>query len=61
MSSSRYVPDIREYFQRKVAEGQSKMCVLNAIRIKLLHRVLAVVKLGTLYVLNYAEIYLVNS
>lgn len=61
MSSSRYVPDIKEYFQRKVAEGKSKMCVLNAIRNKLLHRILAVVKRGTPYVLNYAEINLVKS
>jgi len=61
MSSSRYVPDLKQYFQRKVAEGKSKMCVINAIRNKLLQRVLAVVKRGTPYVLNYAEINLVKS
>ena len=61
MSSTRYVPDLKEYFKRKVAEGKSKMCVLNAIRNKLLHRVLSVVKRGTPYVLNYGQINLENS
>lgn len=61
MSSTRYVPDLRQYYERKVGEGKSKMCVLNAIRNKLLQRVLAVVKRGTPYVLNYAELNLENS
>lgn len=61
MSSSRYVPDLRAYFERKVEEGKAKMCVINAIRNKLLQRVLAVVKRGTPYVLNYAQINLENS
>jgi transposase len=53
MSSTQYVPDLRQYYQRRVGEGKSKMCVINAIRNKLLHRILAVVKRGTPYVLNY--------
>lgn len=61
MSSTQYVPDLREYYQRRVAEGKSKMCVINAIRNKLLHRILAVVKRGTPYQLNYPEINLVKS
>ena len=61
MSSSQYVPDLQQYFQRRVAEGKSKMCVINAIRNKLLHRILAVVKRGTPYKLDYAEINLENS
>jgi hypothetical protein len=61
MSSTQYVPDLRNYYERKIAEGKSKMCVINAIRNKLLHRVLAVVKRGTPYVLNYAEINLAKS
>jgi len=61
MSSTQYVPDLRDYFQRKIAEGKSKMCVINAIRNKLLHRILAVVKRGTPYTLNYPEINLVKS
>ena len=61
LSSTRYVPDIKQYYERKVAEGKSKMCVLNAVRNKLLQRILAVVKRGTPYVQNYTEINLENS
>lgn len=61
MSSTQYVPDLKRYYERKVAEGKSKMCVINAVRNKLLHRVLAVVKRGTPYVLNYKEINLAKS
>lgn len=35
---------LRAYYQRKVAEGKSKMSVLNAVKAKLIHRVLSVVK-----------------
>lgn len=61
LSSTRYVPDIKQYYERKVAEGKSKMCVLNAVRNKILQRVLAVVKRGTPYVENYLQINLENS
>jgi transposase len=61
LSSCKNVPDIRAYYQRKVAEGKSKMTVLNAIRNKILQRILAVVNQGTPYVLNYAEINLAKS
>jgi hypothetical protein len=56
LSSIRYVPELKTYYQRKVAEGKSKMSVINAVRNKLLQRVLAVVKRGT----PYQENYLVN-
>lgn len=36
--------EIRNYFDRKVAEGKSKMSVLNSIRNKIVHRVFACVK-----------------
>jgi len=61
LSSTRYVPDIKQYYERKVAEGKSKMSVLNAIRNKILQRVIAVVNRGTPYKENYQEINLVNS
>ena len=35
--------DIRAYYERKVADGKNKMSVLNAVRNKLLARVLACV------------------
>lgn len=61
LTSCKNVPDLKKYFERKVAEGKSKMTVLNAIRNKLLQRVLAVVKRQTPYILNYTEINFVKS
>ena len=44
MSAIRLKNDLRQYYQRKVAEGKNKMSVLNAIRNKIIHRIFAVVK-----------------
>lgn len=49
MSAIRHSPELREYYRRKREEGKDKMKILNAIRNKLLHRVVAVVKRGTPY------------
>jgi len=38
-----------QYYDRKVAEGKSKMSVINAIRNKILHRIFACVKESRLY------------
>jgi transposase len=56
VSSLRYVPDIKQYYERKVSEGKHKMTVINAIRNKLIQRVMAVVKRGTPYQENYSKI-----
>jgi transposase len=45
--------EFKQYYERKVAEGKNKMLVINAIRNKLVHRVMAVVSRGTPYQLNY--------
>lgn len=45
--------EMKEYYQRKVAEGKNKMSVLNAIRNKLVLRVFACVRDGKLYEKNY--------
>ena len=45
--------ELRAYYQRKVAEGKSKMLVLNAIRNKILHRLFAVIKRGTPFFNQY--------
>lgn len=42
--------EIKQYYERKVAEGKSKMLVLNNIRNKILGRVFAVINRGTPYV-----------
>ncbi|WP_162055341.1 IS110 family RNA-guided transposase [Pontibacter pamirensis] len=49
MNSVRYNQELKTYFERKVGEGKSKMSVLNAVRNKLLHQIVAVVKRGTPY------------
>jgi len=41
--------ELRDYYLRKTEDGKSKMSALNAVRNKLLHRVVAVVKRGTPY------------
>jgi transposase len=43
-------PELKNYYQRKVAEGKHKMSVQNSIRNKLIGRVFAAVKRGTPYV-----------
>jgi transposase len=39
-------PELREYYQRKVAQGKNKMLVINAVRNKIIHRLCAVIKRG---------------
>jgi len=46
--------EMKEYYQRKIAEGKNKMSVLNAIRNKILLRIFAVVKRATPYQKNYS-------
>lgn len=52
-NSVRYDPLLRDYYQRKVAEGKAKALVLNNVRNKLIHRIFAVVRSGEEYDLNY--------
>lgn len=49
MSAIRLKNDLREYYQRKVAEGKNKMSALNAVRNKIIHRIFAVIKNQTIY------------
>lgn len=49
MSAIRHCPELKEYYTRKREEGKDKMKILNAIRNKLIHRIVAVVKRGTPY------------
>lgn len=47
-------PDLKLYYQRKVSEGKNKMSVLNAVRNKLLARVIACVNKQQEYVKKVA-------
>jgi transposase len=44
LSAATHDPEMKEYFQRKVAEGKSKMLVINNVRNKLIHRICACIK-----------------
>ncbi len=52
LSVLKYSPEFKHYFERKKAEGKNGMSVLNAIRNKLLLRVVAVVNKQQPYVEN---------
>ena len=49
MSAIRLEGELRDYYQRKVAEGKAKMSALNAIRNKIIQRICAVAKAGKPY------------
>jgi transposase len=54
MAALQYDAEIRGYYNRKVEEGKNKMLVINAIRNKLIHRIIAVVKRQTPFMQNIA-------
>lgn len=60
MSAIRLIGDLKDYFDRKVAEGKNKMSVLNAVRNKIIHRVYAVLKYQRAYE-KYLSSHLVTS
>ena len=49
LSAIRYNEAIKTYYERKVAEGKSKMSVLNAVRNKLIHCIFACVNQNRKY------------
>ncbi|QCK15040.1 transposase [Mangrovivirga cuniculi] len=53
LSSKKYDPQMKNYFDRKIKEGKNKMLVLNNIRCKLLSRVFAVINRQTPYINTY--------
>lgn len=50
LTAKKYDPELKAYYEKKVAEGKNKMLIINNIRNKLLARVFAVVKRGTPFV-----------
>lgn len=44
MASIRSDDEMKTYFRRKVEEGKNKMSVLNAVRNKLVHRIMSVIR-----------------
>ena len=49
MSAVKMSGEMKDYYKRKVGEGKNKMSVLNAIRNKLVHRMVAVIERQTGY------------
>ena len=49
VSSVRHNPEMKQYMQRKVAEGKNKMLIINAIRNKIIQRVFACVREKRMY------------
>jgi hypothetical protein len=50
LNAVRYDKELKEYYERKKAQGKNAMCVLNAVRNKILARPMATVKRGTPFV-----------
>lgn len=54
LTAAKNDPELKLYFTRKVAEGKSKMLVINNIRNKLIHRIYACVKNNRTFIPNIA-------
>ena len=50
-----YNPELRYYFERKMAEGKHYGCVLNAVKFKLVSRMFAVVRNNREYVADHCQ------
>jgi len=53
LTTLKYDPQLKEYYNKKKAEGKNAMLVLNNIRCKLISRVFAVINRETSYVNTY--------
>jgi len=53
LSAIQYNQDMKDYFERKIADGKNKMSVINAIRNKLIARIFACVKQNREYEISY--------
>jgi transposase len=54
-SAVQWDPEIKKYYERKLAEGKDHNLIINSIRCKLVNRVFAVVKRQTPYVNIYQQ------
>jgi transposase len=52
----RSVPNLKAYFERKVAQGKNKMSVINAVRNKLLAMVLSVIRRNKPFTKEYSSL-----
>jgi hypothetical protein len=61
LSAMKLDKELKIFYDRKVAEGKSKMSVINAIRNKLIHRIFAVVKRQTPYQKEYQPVFNIKT
>ncbi|MFO7574672.1 MAG: transposase, partial [Bacteroidales bacterium] len=54
-SAIHFDPELRNYYQRKIAEGKNHKLVINAVCCKLVNRVFATVKRESPYVITYEK------
>lgn len=50
LTTKKFDVEIKQYYERKVADGKNKMLVINAVRCKLIARAFAVINRGTPFV-----------
>lgn len=55
LTTIRHYPEFKDYYERKKTEGKHPMCILNAIRNKVVLRAVAVVNNKQPYVNNYVK------
>jgi hypothetical protein len=55
LTAIKFDKELKAYYERKVAEGKHKLSVLNAVKCKLLARVVSVVNNNKEYVQKTAE------
>lgn len=53
LSAIRMNGELRDYFERKVAEGKNKMTVINAVRAKIINRIFALIRDNRKYEKSY--------
>ncbi|WP_026705032.1 transposase, partial [Flavobacterium soli] len=53
LTAIKYDPQLKEYYNKKKAEGKNSMLVLNNIRCKIISRVFSVINRQTPYVNTY--------
>lgn len=56
LTTIRHYPEFKDYYERKKTEGKHAMCILNAIRNKIVLRAVAVVNSKAAYVNNYQKV-----
>jgi transposase len=56
LSAKKYDPQLKHYFDKKIAEGKNKMLVLNAIRCKIISRAFAVINRNSKFVNTFKAV-----